>query len=340
MNNIIKSITPTSTRIPVKSPFILASRHYDNYPAGNEKMEPTYYIENREIGSDFNLESPWRMYHGKKVPGFPSHPHRGFETVTIASKGFVDHTDSVGSTGRYGNGDVQWLTTGKGAQHCEMFPLLNQDEENPFELFQIWLNLPKKNKMVDPYYQMFWNEDIPIVENKDSNGNVSKVKVIAGDYKDTKALNPNPDSWAAEKENNVTIWTIELEPQAEFTIRAISKTANRTLFYYEGDSLKIEEDEISKNNSLDLAADREIKIKNGSKLSKLLLLEGEPINEPVASYGPFVMNTQKEIMQAFNDYQQTQFGGWPWDRNDPVNPIDSGRFAKYSDGTLNYPKEN
>ena len=99
---------------------------------------------------DFAGTDGWRMYHGSTVPGFPQHPHRGFETVTFVRQGFIDHSDSLGATARFGRGDVQWLTAGKGIVHCEMFPLLDRDGPNPCELFQIWLNLPAADKMVEP----------------------------------------------------------------------------------------------------------------------------------------------------------------------------------------------
>lgn len=100
-------------------------------------MGPAASLAGRSIGQDFAPNQPWRMYHGEHVPGFPAHPHRGFETVTIVTKGLVDHSDSLGAAGRFGFGDVQWMTAGKGVQHCEMFPLINQEQDNPLELFQI-----------------------------------------------------------------------------------------------------------------------------------------------------------------------------------------------------------
>ena len=101
------------------------------------------------------------MYHGDVVPGFPQHPHRGFETVTLVRRGLIDHSDSLGARARFGSGDVQWLTAGDGIVHAEMFPLLDAHQPNPLELFQIWLNLPAADKRVPPHFAMLWSGDIP-----------------------------------------------------------------------------------------------------------------------------------------------------------------------------------
>ncbi|TNF47068.1 MAG: pirin family protein, partial [Bacteroidetes bacterium] len=150
-----------------QDPFLFCVHHEDNYPKGNAQLGPDTSLEGRYLGQDFIVKDGWRMYHGTKVPGFPGHPHRGFETITVVRKGLVDHADSTGAAGRYGNGDVQWMTAGKGVQHSEMFPLLNQDSENPLELFQIWLNLPRSNKMVEPHFKMIWGENVPRFTYKD-----------------------------------------------------------------------------------------------------------------------------------------------------------------------------
>lgn len=108
----------------------------------------------RGNGADFSPTAPYRMYHGDKIPGFPQHPHCGFETLTATVSGIIDHSDSMGGAGRYGNGDLQWMTAGKGICHCEMFPLVNDKGPNTLKLFQIWLNLPASSKRVDPAYVM------------------------------------------------------------------------------------------------------------------------------------------------------------------------------------------
>ena len=124
-------------------------------------MGPAASLEGRNIGQDFAGKDGWRMYHGDVVPGFPQHPHRGFETVTFVREGYIDHSDSLGATARFGRGDVQWLTAGAGIVHSEMFPLLKPDAGNRLELFQIWVNLPAKSKFAAPYFTMFWDKDVP-----------------------------------------------------------------------------------------------------------------------------------------------------------------------------------
>src|SRR6476659_6141447 len=148
-NDIIKGIARLGFPWETADPFLFCAYHDDHYPAGNEAMGPAASLAGRNIGSDFAGIDGWRMYHGDVVPGFPQHPHRGFETVTLVRRGFIDHSDSLGATARFGNGDVQWLTAGNGIVHCEMFPLLDDEQPNPVELFQIWLNLPASDKRVD-----------------------------------------------------------------------------------------------------------------------------------------------------------------------------------------------
>jgi redox-sensitive bicupin YhaK (pirin superfamily) len=332
MNNVIKSLKPLGFPWPTQDPFLFCVHHEDFYPKGNEVMGPdSSLLKGRDLGQDFNPNQKWRMYHGETVPGFPAHPHRGFETVTICTKGLIDHSDSLGAAGRFGNGDVQWMTAGKGVQHCEMFPLINSDKDNPLELFQIWLNLPRAGKLVEPHFAMLWADVILTYTTADGN---TSVKVVAGDIEDVMAPNPAPNSWAANKDNEVAIWIIKMNPNASWILPVASAQANRTLFFYEGSSVEVGEEKISAHQAIELFADKQVVIKNGNSESSFLVLQGKPINEPVAQYGPFVMNTQAEIQQAYMEYQQTQFGGWPWPSYDNVHPREKGRFAKYPDGKL------
>jgi redox-sensitive bicupin YhaK (pirin superfamily) len=168
----------TGFHFKAMDPFLFAVHHVDHYPVGNDAMEVP---GKRGNGADFNLKAPFRFYHGDKIPGFPQHPHRGFETITATVEGVIDHSDSLGSCGRYGNGDLQWMTAGKGVVHGEMFPLVNNDKPNPCRLFQIWINLPPKDKMVNPEYVIHWHENIPKVVSESSG--FSRVTVWAGTYK-------------------------------------------------------------------------------------------------------------------------------------------------------------
>ena len=161
-------------------PFLFCAYHDDAYPRANPQMGPDTSLEGRDLGQDFSRKDGWSMYHGDTVPGFPGHPHRGFETVTVVRKGLIDHADSLGAAARFGGGDVQWLTAGKGIVHSEMFPLLDADAANPLELFQIWLNLPARSKMAEPHFTMFWAEDIPNFTATDAEGRKTDVASIAG----------------------------------------------------------------------------------------------------------------------------------------------------------------
>lgn len=333
MNSGIKNIQSLGSPWATLDPFLFCVYHKDDYPHGNEKMGPDASLAGRNIGQDFDPSNSWRMYHGSTVPGFPQHPHRGFETVTVGEKGLIDHSDSLGAAGRFGNGDVQWMTAGKGVNHSEMFPLLKQDEDNHLVLFQIWLNLPAKSKFVEPHFKMLWSEDIPYFTSEDGN---TKVKVIAGSVGDVKALSPAPDSWAADPVNEVAIWIITIQSNAEWTLPQASAEANRALYFYSGNDVKLNGQNLPLNKMAELDASQNVTIANGSGEARFLLLQGKPINEPVAQYGPFVMNTQREIQEAFQEYQRTQFGGWPWPKNDHVHPRESGRFAKHADGKEEY----
>lgn len=318
-------------------PFLFCVHHDDAYPKGNDVLGPAASLAGRDLGQDFEGLDGWRMYHGETVPGFPQHPHRGFETVTIARRGLIDHSDSLGATARFGRGDVQWLTAGRGIVHSEMFPLVEREQPNPVELFQIWLNLPRANKMVAPYFSMLWSPSVPTHVATDEQGRRTSVTIVAGALGEVKPPPAPPDSWAAREENDVAIWTIKLEPSAQWTLPAARPGTNRALYFFSGEALEVAGRKVPRGVRVVLQPDASVPLVNGPAEAELLLLQGQPIREPVVSYGPFVMNSRMEIEQAFADYRRTQFGGWPWRRDDPVHPREEGRFAKHVDGRLERP---
>jgi redox-sensitive bicupin YhaK (pirin superfamily) len=247
----------------------------------------------------------------------------------------IDHSDSLGAAARFGHGDVQWLTAGAGIVHSEMFPLLEREKPNPVELFQIWLNLPREDKMVKPHFTMLWGRDIPHAHFTDRNGKRTEVTVIAGELEGHRPPAPPPHSWAARPDSGVVIWTIRLEPGATWTLPPASTPgAQRTLYFFKGGSLKVDEQSYGVKTGLDLVPTAAVKLEAIDGECEALLLQGKPIAEPVVQYGPFVMNTREEIQRAFLDYQATQFGGWPWPKDDPDHGRSQGRFAKHLDGRI------
>ena len=322
-----------------QDPFLFCVHHDDKYPAGNERMGPAASLAGRQLGQDFAGKDGWRMYHGEEVPGFPGHPHRGFETVTIVRRGLIDHSDSLGATARFGRGDVQWLTAGKGIVHSEMFPLVDPSGPNPVELFQIWLNLPAADKLTQPYFTMLWDHAIPRHVARDAAGRATEVTVIAGALADARPLPPPPSSWASRAESDIAIWTIRMDPNAEWTMPPAQRGSNRTLYLFAG-ATRLADRQLSSPIGLVLAPVAGVPLVAGPQGAELLLLQARPIGEPVVQHGPFVMNTRAEIQQAFADYQRTRFGGWPFPSEAPVHPRDAGRFAKHADGRIEHADES
>ena len=323
---------------PTKDPFLFCVHHNDHYPKANESLGPDAPLNGRDIGQDFSNKDGWSMYHGENVPGFPRHPHRGFETVTIVNKGLIDHADSLGSSARYGDGDVQWLTAGDGIQHAEMFPLFNKDKTNPMSFFQIWINLPSIRKRVKPNFLMFWSSDVPVINVQDVKGRLTSITVVAGSYGQNFPPDPPPDSWASEKKNDVAMWIVKLEPSAEWIMPSTVKSSIRSLYIISGGSISIAGRVVKEMHQVEIMPDVEVKIVDFGKGSEILILQGKPISEPIAKYGPFVMNNQSEIRDAYYDYQKTQFGGWDWGSDGPVHGKDYKRFAKYINGKKDFPK--
>lgn len=306
-------------------------------------------LRGRQLGSDMRNPAGWSMYHSDNVPGFPAHPHRGFETITIVRSGFVDHADSTGAGARYGPGDVQWVTAGKGVSHSEMFPLVYQDKPNPLDMYQIWLNLPASRKGVPPEFTMYWDEKVPVVKKESARG-TSKVTVIAGKFDNVDALPPPKGSYASDPDSDIAVWLIEMEPNATIKVPAQNSPDTKRMFYVHGkDSMagspkhqgqvrvNIGGAWVDDTDGFEQTVQDRITLQNGNSPAKVLVLQGKEINEPIVQHGPFVMNTEKEIQQAFADYQRTQFGGWKWDSQGPVYDKDEPRFAQYGDGEKVYP---
>jgi len=338
MSSPILAVKPLGFPWETEDPFLFCAHHDDAYPRSNGRLGPAASLAGRDIGQDFSRKDGWSMYHGDSVPGFPAHPHRGFETVTLVRRGLIDHSDSLGATARFGAGDVQWVTAGRGIVHSEMFPLLRADAGNPVELFQVWLNLPRRSKMAEPHFTMFWNEQVPRRVLRDGEGRVTEVAVVAGRFGDAEPLAPPPDSWAADPAADVAIWTVRMEPGAAWTLPAASGAGTRrTLYFFRGDAAMVAGQLVQAPVAISLRADAEVPITSGDSEAGFLLLQGRPIGEPVAQYGPFVMNTQQEIMQALQDYRRTRFGGWDFPDAAPVHGAEPVRFARYPDGREDKP---
>lgn len=243
----------------------------------------------------FDYNSKYNFPASSIPKGVGVHPHRGFETVTLAYKGRVEHADSSGGGGIIGEGDVQWMTAASGVLHKEFHESEWSKEGGEFQMVQLWVNLPAAHKMSDPKYQALENKSIPKVQLADGLG---YVEVVAGEYQGAIG--------AASTFTPVNLFNAKLKTdgKAEFEF---PESYNTGLLILEG-SVKV--------NGQEVATDHFVLFENnGEKISVeamqdalILVLSAEPINEPIAAYGPFVMNTEAEIKQAFRDFQTGKFG--------------------------------
>lgn len=228
--------------------------------------------------------------------GVGAHPHRGFETVTFAYQGEIEHRDSAGGGGKIGEGDVQWMTAGSGIVHEEFHSKSFASTGGVFEMVQLWVNLPKKSKMTKPKYQEIKASHIPSV----TVGEGLNLRVIAGEFQG--ATGP------AETFTDMNIYDISSTARRSVEIE-FKENTNTVLLVLDG-ALELEGKEYQKQNVL-------IFERKGGQLSftvspgfKGLVLNGDPIEEPVVAHGPFVMNTEKEIVEAFKDYQEGKMGSF------------------------------
>lgn len=260
---------------------------FPNQILGGKRMSPFYLL-------DYN--SKFTFPPSTNLLGVGPHPHRGFETVTIAYHGRIAHHDSTGGGGIIGEGDVQWMTAGAGILHKEYHEEEFNKQGGLFQMVQLWVNLPAKDKMTKPQYQAITNDQMGRYELPNGDGS---VEIIAGEFNGVKGAattfspvhlyNVKPKKGTSLTLNfpeNYTTAILMIEGQAKFNGNDIAPVNNLVLFKTDGEEIFVEAEEDS----------------------ILLVMSGEPINEPIASYGPFLMNTQEEIQQAMRDFGSGKFG--------------------------------
>jgi redox-sensitive bicupin YhaK (pirin superfamily) len=261
--------------------------YFPNGKGFEERMSPFFLM-------DFNAEV---NYPPSKISrGVGVHPHRGIETITFAYKGGVAHHDSAGNSGVINAGDVQWMTAGGGVLHKEYHDKTYTEKGGAFEMLQLWINLPKKHKMTPAKYQSIVHKDKPTVLLKN---NMGAVHVIAGDYKGTKGI--------AGTFSPLHMYDIHLEANGEMDFE-VPATYNTGVLLIDGEVMVNETDKLPENHYVQFKNEAGVIHFKASKKSILIVLSGEPLNEPYVSYGPFVMNTEEEIHQAINDYKEGKFG--------------------------------
>ena len=260
-------------------------------PLSMQRMDPFIMLDYNSLVTFPPAESP---------RGVGVHPHRGFETVTIAYKGRVEHHDSTGAGGIIGEGDVQWMTAGAGILHKEFHEKEWSKQGGPFQMVQLWVNLPAKHKREQPGYQSITKENIvkvPILAEGDNV--VGQVEVIAGNYKGQKG--------PAHTFSPIQLMNVRFSKpgKADFSFVAGENTG---LLVIEG-SVKVNGSGLVQTNHFVLLgqAGEDFTIESEAE-ALVLILSGEPLHEPIAAHGPFVMNTKAELMEAFEDYQNGKFG--------------------------------
>ena len=258
-----------------------------SYHAGGALLSPFLLLDHA---------GPAEFEPATKPRGVGEHPHRGFETVTIVYQGAVEHRDTAGNGGSIGPGDVQWMTAASGLMHEEFHSREFTRRGGTLEMAQLWVNLPAKDKMSAPHYQPIVASDIPVVELPDGAG---RARVIAGHYGDRKG--------PASTFTDINVWDVAL---------AAGKAATFSLPEGHTAMIALFRGALRVNDTHDVRAAQVVQFDRGDSEVRLeasadatfLVLTGEPIDEPIAGYGPFVMNTRDEIMTAISDLQEGRFG--------------------------------
>jgi redox-sensitive bicupin YhaK (pirin superfamily) len=294
--------TTTTTQKKVIGSYGAGSSHWvgDGFPVRN--LFPSNGLQ-LEVSPFLMLDyaGPQFFTPSEKIRGVGEHPHRGFETVTIAYQGSVGHRDSAGSSGIIHPGDVQWMTAASGVLHEELHEAEFSKAGGTFEMIQLWVNLPAKDKMSKPGYQAITKEQIPVV----SLPGGGHLRVIAGEASGEGIA---PTKGPATTFTPINLWDVILKAGEKVEL-TVPEGQNTAIVLRKGD--------VTVNGSAKLSGEARITVlsQEGTTVaieaaadSQLVLLSGEPINEPVASYGPFVMNTREEIMQAVADLKSGKFG--------------------------------
>ena len=271
----------------------MKNRKVDNIINGVQTSDGAGVKLRRIIGGpELNMLDPFLLFDDfgsdnadDYIAGFPSHPHRGFETITYMISGKFRHKDSAGNEGFLSDGSVQWMTAGKGVIHSEMPEKTNGKVKG----FQLWLNLPRSLKMIEPSYNDISSHDIPVV-----NLNNGTLRVIAGSFQNIKGPG-NPHT-------GMLYFDLNLNPNSNNYIK-LEDNWNTFLYVYEG-TAEIVGRQINNGQMAVLSNKGDLSIRSLNSHLKCVIISGEPINEPVSRGGPFVMNTRAEILQAFQDYEE------------------------------------
>jgi quercetin 2,3-dioxygenase len=280
----------------VKGTFRSGPTHWvgDGFPV--RTVFPTHGINEIDPFLMLDCAAPTVVPPSARPPGVDEHPHRGFETVTIAYQGALEHRDSGGHSGTIGPGDVQWMTAASGLVHEEKYEREFAQRGGTLEMAQLWVNLPQIHKMSKPHYQTLLNNEIPVVQL----GSAGYARVIAGELNGIKGL--------ARTFTPINVWDVRLKGGAQTELK-LPPGQNTGVVLLKGDVVVNSSQELKGETQLALldAAGERVSF-DAKQDTVLLVLSGEPINEPVASYGPFVMNTQQELRQAVEDYRAGNMG--------------------------------
>lgn len=283
----VQQVLPPPTPHMVGDGFRVHNFFPSGYNMPQNRMSPFFLL-------DYNAKMT--LPPSKYPKGVGVHPHRGFETVTIAYQGKVQHHDSRGHMGIIGQGDIQWMTAGAGILHKEYHEKEFSKTGGPFQMVQLWINLPAKDKMTTPKYQPIVNSEIPKYILPDGAG---EVEVIAGEFKGMKGI--------ASTFTEIDMYNIKLTPGAKMKF-TLPEHFNTGMLVVEGEAMVNGTHKAPLDNFVLFKNDGEEVSLESEKGGIFLVLSGKPINEPIAAYGPFLMNTKQEIIQAFEDMEAGKFG--------------------------------